>query len=382
MTRGVLTCYNQCMLTVPTAYGSILLTVFLAATALTGGLYYASRNRDKFLPDIRERDVHKVRKSRIGGIAIWFSILVALLIVAAIPNTSHFLNFSRPYFGGLDISLWGIIAGLSVLLVMGLIDDIKGLSPAAQLLGQFLASLCLVVAGIGVSHITLPFGGLLPLDQTSWVLPTWLGGQTIWLWSSLFTIIWTMTMINVMNWFDGLDGLAGSVSVTASVVLFFLSIKLGFLSTATLAIVLAAASAGFLVWNWYPSKLFMGTVGSQSIGFVLAVIAIVSGGKVATATIVLGVPLFDALIVVIRRLVAGASPFQADQRHLHHRLLKMGLPVPWVVITINVVAAIFGLFAYRAQQANAKGALTLLLVALMLVFIYLTYVFERGSKKA
>jgi len=298
---------------------------------------------------------------------MWIAVVAALVIIAETPATAHFLDFNRPHYLGLDKSLWGIIAGMAVLLVMGLIDDFCGLSAGAQLVGQFLASLCLVTAGIGVSHITLPFGGILSFSQLS---------------SDLFTIIWTMTMINVMNWFDGLDGLAGSVAVTASVVLLFLSLKLGFLSTATLAVIVAAAASGFLFWNWYPSKIFMGTVGSQVLGFLLAVIAVVSGGKLATATLVLGIPLFDAVIVVFRRLIDGVSPFQADQRHLHHRLLKIGLSVPWVVITVNLVAVVFGVLAYRVQQASAKGWLTIVLAVLMLVFIYLTYVFERAKKRA
>jgi UDP-GlcNAc:undecaprenyl-phosphate GlcNAc-1-phosphate transferase len=370
------------MVSFPGVYVPVFLILFGVSALLTGLLYGAARRSAFLLPAIRDRDVHTVRKPRVGGLAMWLSVAVGILVISGVPSLSHLLDFSRTHVGGIDISLWGIMAGMLVLLVMGLVDDIRGLSPVGQLLGQFLASLCLVVAGIGVNHVTIPFGSQVRLDGIYWHLPSWLGGQTVWLWSSVFTVIWTMTLINVMNWFDGLDGLAGSVAVTASVVLLFLSLKLGFLSTATLAVLVAGAAAGFLAWNWYPSKLFMGTVGSQLLGFLLAVIAIISGGKVATATLVLGIPLFDALIVILRRLADGVSPFEADQRHLHHRLLKMGLPVPWVVIVINLVSVIFGVLAYRAQRADAKGILTLGLVILMLLFIYATYVFERRRKKS
>jgi UDP-GlcNAc:undecaprenyl-phosphate GlcNAc-1-phosphate transferase len=224
----------------------------------------------------------------------------------------------------------------------------------------------LVAAGVTVPFLRLPFESQVHLAGA---------------WSGVFTVVWVMLMINVMNWFDGLDGLAGSIALTASVTLFLLSLQLNLMGTATLSLLLFGVSAGFLVWNWYPSKLFMGTVGSQLLGFLLAVIAIISGGKVATAVLVMGIPVLDAIVVVGRRLRAHQSPFIADQRHLHHRLLKIGLPVPWVVIFINAVALVFGLLAVRSPESTAKGTLGLILIACMTVFILITYALELRVKK-
>jgi UDP-GlcNAc:undecaprenyl-phosphate GlcNAc-1-phosphate transferase len=188
---------------------------------------------------------------------------------------------------------------------------------------------------------------------------------------------WIVVMINAVNLFDGLDGLAGSIGLTSAFFLLVVSLKLGFVGAATLCIILFGVTAGFLPWNWYPSKLFMGTVGSQLLGYLLALIAVVSGAKLATAVLVLGIPLFDAVSVVVRRIRAGKPPFQADQRHLHHRLLKIGLRPPQVVWLTNAVAVAFGLLALGSQQANEKGLLILGLVACMFLFIAITYVLER-----
>lgn len=184
-----------------------------------------------------------------------------------------------------------------------------------------------------------------------------------------------------MNWFDGLDGLAGSVGLTAALALFFVSLRVDFYPTAVLSLIIAGAAAGFLPWNWHPSRIFMGSVGSMILGFLLGVTAIISGGKVATTILVLGIPILDALIVITRRLKAGQSPFIADQRHLHHRLLKIGLPVPWIVVLINSISIIFAILAVRSQGANTKGILTLILIVAMALFIIATYILERRADK-
>jgi len=338
----------------------ILVGVAALSAALTGGLLYLAR-RAHLLPGIRSRDVHTERKPRIGGVAMWLTLAISLLVLASSSHHASWLQFGNPLKEGLDSAVIGLLAGMVVLLVTGLIDDIVGLSPLAQFVGQVLSGIMLVLAGIGVTFIRLPFAQQLRLDFLSLPFHA-LNGQPIWLISALFTIGWVVLLINVINFFDGLDGLAGSIALTASVVLILISLRLGLAATATLAALLAATTIGFLPWNWYPSRIFMGTVGSQLLGFTLATIAIISGGKVATAVLVLGIPLFDALVVIVRRLLAGVSPFKADQRHLHHRLLKIGLPVPWVVITVNATALLFGILAYSTQESTVKGLLTLLLV--------------------
>ena len=338
---------------------AIFFGVAVLSTALTG-LAYAVAKRQALLPAIRERDVHTVRKPRVGGVAMLLAAAVSLLFISSGPN-AYLLHFQGSH------QLAGLLAGMLVILITGLLDDVYELPWYGQLIGQFLAGLCLVVGGIGVPYVRVPFYHLL-------IFPPVVSG--------IFTLVWTMVMINVMNFFDGLDGLAGSVTLTASVILLLVSLRFGYVATATLALVVAGVTAGFLPWNWHPSRLFMGTVGSQLLGYLLAVLAIISGGKLAIAVLVLGIPVLDAIIVVLRRLSVHQSPFHADQRHLHHRLLKLGLSVPWVVILTNAVAILFGSLALRTQATNGKGILALLLLACMLLCIYATYVLERRRGSA
>lgn len=361
-------------------WAAVWIPTFLVSFGLTGLLYRLAMAK-QLLPAIRERDVHTTRKPRIGGVAMWLAIVVVFLILAGNTSSAFLVDFGNSKIAGVDRALWGILAGMTVLLVAGILDDLHDFSWKVILGSQFLAALCLVVFGIGVPYVRLP--GDFSINLTSWVihLPAWLGGVNIAVWSAIFTLVWTMTIINVMNFFDGLDGLAGSVAFTAALILLLLSLNFGYIATATVAVVFSAAVGGFLPWNWYPSKIIMGTVGSQILGFLLGVIAIISGGKLATAVLVLGVPFLDAVVVIIRRLVAGQSPFKADQRHLHHRLLKIGLSVPSVVLLINAVAVVFGALALHVQRSTGKGVLTLILAACMGALIYFTYVLERRAAR-
>lgn len=361
-------------------FAAIWLLTFAGSLLLTGGAYVLAK-RLNLLPAIRQKDIHTKPKPRVGGVAMWLAAVIAFLVIALGPQAS-LLQFGHTKLWGIDTALWGILSGMTVLLVVGLLDDIFDFTWQAQLASQFLAAVALVAFGVGINYIRLPFEHTLYLNTLIVQMPHWLGGGHLVVWSALFTIVWIMTIINVMNWFDGLDGLTGSISFTAALVLLLLSLNFGFTATATLSVVVSAVAAGFLPWNWYPSKIIMGTVGSQTLGFLLGVIAIISGGKLATAVLVLGIPFFDAIIVIARRLVDGVSPFKGDQRHLHHRLLKIGLPVPWAVILINAVAISFGALALSTQQATQKGLLTILVAVLMAVFIFITYALERRAERA
>ncbi|HSI20485.1 MAG TPA: MraY family glycosyltransferase [Verrucomicrobiae bacterium] len=327
-----------------------------AAALVAMGLLYALAQRHRLLPAIRSRDVHTTRKPRVGGVAMWLVAVVALVVIAT-GNHSGLLTFAPGV-------LQGVFAGLAVVLLFGLLDDLYGLPAFWQLLGQVVAGASLVMGGLQIESLRLPFIGVLSLHPA---------------WSAVLVVAWIVVMINAVNLFDGLDGLAGSLSLTAAVILFLVSLKLGFIGAATLCLILIGITAGFLPWNWHPSKLFMGTVGSQLLGFLLATIAVISGAKVATAVLVLGIPLFDAFSVIVRRLLAGQSPFHADQRHLHHRLLKIGLTPPYVVLVTNIMAVLFGVFALTTQQANEKALLILCLILSMFAFIGLTYLLERKS---
>ena len=179
------------------------------------------------------------------------------------------------------------------------------------------------------------------------------------------TLLWVLVLVNTMNFIDGIDGLAGSVSTVASLTMIGLSLlaTVNQPETATLAAVVLGASVGFLVFNWHPAKIFMGDSGSHTLGFLIATMAIISGGKLATAALVLTVPLLDLAWAVVRRVASGQSPFKADRAHLHHRLLDLGIAQPKIVGLVIVGSALLGLAAIVAGTAGK-----LLILGLVVIF--------------
>ena len=187
-----------------------------------------------------------------------------------------------------------------------------------------------------------------------------------------------MVTSNVVNWLDGIDGLAGGVSTITLIILFLLSISQAVAqpANAMLAVVGAGATLGFLVYN-LRGKVFLGDTGSMFLGFLIGVIAIISGGKVATAFLVLAIPFLDALVVVVTRLVKGQSPFLADRRHLTHRLLDRGLKQWQIIALFYCLSLIFGLVALNTQTLGKFWAI-LSAIGIMALFVLL---YSHGAKR-
>lgn len=259
------------------------------------------------------RHTHSRAVPRLGGLAIWLAVMIASTIL---------LGFNPP--------LVGLYLGLTTLFVVGLIDDISPLSSSVKLLAQIVAGSFLILFGVTVSNLTNPFGGIILLSPEIDIL---------------VTLLWIILVVNTINLFDGLDGLAGSISATTAIAIASVSLLaiVNQPTTAQLAVIVLGACLGFLVHNWHPAKIFMGDSGSYSLGFLLATLSIISGGKLATATLVLGLPLIDTIWIVIRRLRAGKLPWSADRDHLHHRLIDKGLSQPQVVGIVAGTSLLFGL---------------------------------------
>lgn len=336
--------------------------------------------RLKILAFPRNRDLHSKPVPRLGGVAIGFGfIFVIILIYLAFPTDFRFTNQIRL---GLDRQILGILIGSIVITLVGIYDDLKDLKPAKQFFWQFVATAIIVASGIGINFIRSPWG-VLPLDQWTWHIFTFNDySYTITFWSDLFTICWLVIIMNVVNWLDGLDGLAAGVTSISAVVLFILSLILGNnAATAILAIILAGSILGFLPWNFNPAKIFMGSAGSYLIGYILGILAIVSGGKLATAIIVLGLPIFDALWVVARRVISKKSPFASDRRHLHHRLIDAGFSIRNTVLILYLIALIFGILAIVDTGAEAKFVLIIWVVATLTIIGATTFVLEKKNGK-
>lgn len=330
---------------------------FAVALALTGILtplwarYLMQRNLAIVKP--RPRDVHRDPIPRLGGVVVTGVFL--LVISGFLIFAPEHIALSPETLFGLNRNVLGLIIGTLILMVIGIIDDIRGLSVGPKLVGQILAAAMLPVFGVRVQHLTNPFGGsnfeLSPLVD------------------SLGTIFWVVLIINVVNFLDGLDGLATSVSAIALSTLYLLALA-PFVAQPALAlivVVLLGSALGFLPFNWHQARIFLGG-GAETFGYLLGAAAIISGGKLATAALVLAIPILDTLWVIIRRLLVGRSPFTADREHLHHQLLSLGLSQPVVVGILMTASLVFGMIALASQTAGKLQGL-MASVIVMLLFL-------------
>jgi UDP-GlcNAc:undecaprenyl-phosphate GlcNAc-1-phosphate transferase len=299
----------------------------VVSAAVTFGLSWLIlrlSRKHRLYPAIRERDVHTRPTPRLGGIAMFFGVMVALLIASAIP-------FFRVVFANPSAVL--AIAGAAFLIVLvGVADDIWDLDWTIKLAAQLLVAA--LVAWQGVQILSLPIGGLT------------VGSPYM---SLTITILTIVLVMNAVNFIDGLDGLVAGVSLIANGVFLIYSYLLAretspsnyFNLASLLAAVLVGACAGFLPFNWHRARLFMGDAGSMLVGLLMATSAIAVTGQIDPSSLarsellpaflpvvlpfaILLLPIADFTLAVLRRVSAGKSPFTADRKHLHHRLLDMG----------------------------------------------------------
>ena len=321
-------------------------------------------------PKLRPHPAHTQHRvvPRAGGLAIYFGILTAALIF--LPMEKHLL---------------GIILGITILIITGIIDDkVLNFNPYARLALLFLAAGVAVGSGIGISFITNPLAGLqnLPLWLSDSVIRLdgiiipfdFLGPHKLILLADLFALFWIVTLTEVINWSKGVDGQMPGITAVASIILGLLSIKLFYqgdpnqLNIARLAFITTGASLAFLVFNWHPAKIFPGFSGSTILAFMLAVVSILSGAKIATALLVLAIPAADFVYTFVRRISKGQSPVLGDRGHLHHRLLNLGWSHQQISLFYILGSAMLGATALLAST-EVKILVAILAGAAFLGFI-------------
>lgn len=266
------------------------------------------------------RRVHGKPTPRLGGLPLCFAFWGAVGVSLTYPRTDP----------NELVRLLGLLAGSILLFAIGVLDDHRELKATPQLMAQIIAAGVAVASGVMISEIPNPFGGALPFE-------TWF--------AVLFTLFWIAGMINTINWLDGIDGLASGVVVIASLVMFVHTFRLHQYSISLLALALIGAVMGFLIFNFFPARIFMGSAGANVLGFTLGVLAIIGGAKVATVLLVLAIPILDVAWQIYSRLRTGKSPFVADRGHLHHRLLDLGLSQRAIVMLYYALTAFLGLLA-------------------------------------
>jgi UDP-GlcNAc:undecaprenyl-phosphate GlcNAc-1-phosphate transferase len=280
-----------------------------------------------------DRKVHDRPMVRLGGISIFLGTLVALLLVWW---TGGFLDADGQILAPeQEYEIWGVTIGGLAFFLIGLADDLFGLSPLTRLLIQiFVASLAWWV-GVRIEFLTVPFDGLVHIGWLS--LP--------------ITVLWLVGMVNAINWIDGVDGLAAGVSGIASVVMLVVTLFMQQPAAALIAAALAGGALGFLRYNFNPAQIFMGDGGAYFMGFTLAGVGVIGLVKTTAVTavllpyLILAVPILDMSAVILDRLRNGKSPFIADKRHLHHRLLEAGLSQRLTVLVIYALTLWVGSLA-------------------------------------
>lgn len=303
-------------------YGLPFIEAFIGALALGGIMVWVGK---RLLTKSRRAPGEAPRRvSRFGGLAVIGAFGLALFIHPT-------LVVSGP--------MQGLLAGLVIIVIVGLIDDVYDLPPAVQLVGQIAAATAPIVGGLRLGQIASPFGGAIAFNAVQWgpvVLP-----------EVLIVVAWLVIMMNALNWLDGIDGLASGVGSVAALTLFFLSIApiVHQPPVAVMAIALAGALAGFLVLNFPPARLFLGTSGSLAIGFTLATLSIIAGSKLATAALVLALPLVDSGWVIWRRWRKGRPITHGDFSHIHYRLRQRGISETQIVLGAVAISAALGLAA-------------------------------------
>ena len=306
------------------------------------------------------RKIHNHAVAYLGGVAIFAGFVAAVL--ALLPASRQ---------------LGALLLGCLILVSVGVVDDMRGLSPWVKLVFQVLAACVALAGGIGITALTNPLGGTIDLTwgRTAFQLGGW--HFHIMPLANSLSILWMVGLANTINFLDGLDGLATGVSGIAALVMFGLSVgpHVNQPAVAMLAIILAGAALGFLPFNFFPAKVFMGDSGADFLGLCLAMLSIYSGAKLATAALVLGFPIVDALWAATRRIARGESPFKADRRHFHHLLLDAGMSQRQAVVTLYAVAAAFGTVAL---VVGSFAKLVALIVLTLTMAIAITLLVLRG----
>ncbi|MBI5958722.1 MAG: undecaprenyl/decaprenyl-phosphate alpha-N-acetylglucosaminyl 1-phosphate transferase [Chloroflexi bacterium] len=273
----------------------------------------------------RNRHHHPHITPKFGGMAMVIAFTVAVIV-------AQFLPVVRTDDKEI-IRLVGLLLGGLFLFVFGILDDKYELSALPQYMAQLGAAAIAVLFLIIIEGFNNPFTGSLT--------PEWPYIVTVTL-----TLFWLGFMMNTVNWLDGLDGLAAGVSaVTALMIFIHAAFRLDQVSVSLLPLALFGAALGFLPYNFYPARIFMGSNGSLFLGYTVGVLGIIGGAKMATVLLVMGLPLLDVVWQIVRRVSKGRNPVQGDRGHVHFRLLDLGLSQRQIVMGYYVFCALCGVIA-------------------------------------
>ncbi len=297
-----------------------------------------------------ERKIHSKPMPRIGGLSFIFGFFVAIIFSLLTVEFDTAVN------------LFGFFVGAGIVAAVGFLDDIYHIKPWQKLLGQVIAAILVIVSGLRICYINIPF------FSTIYGLNDAL--------SVIITFFWIIGVTNALNLIDGLDGLATGVSAIATLALTIVFMLNG---SGELPIIITAALLGgligFLPYNFNPAKTFMGDTGSNFLGFTLATVSMIGMAKTYTVmaiiipVVILGLPIFDTLFAIIRRITHHKSIMEADRGHVHHRLIDAGLSQKQAVLVLYGVTALLGILAVIILESNVWKVIVLMAILAILSVI-------------
>jgi UDP-GlcNAc:undecaprenyl-phosphate GlcNAc-1-phosphate transferase len=349
---------------------------FLVATAVAAALTPLAARLARRLGAVdlpRERGLSQRPTPLLGGLAILAAVLVAGLIWLP-PKIFLPHVHGTPAGPGGVVHMWAVIAGACLITLVGAIDDVWDLPPAVKLVGQVAAALIAVEGGAVVTGVTLPFLGSLQFPNAGGVL----------------TVIWLVGLMNVVNFSDGVDGLAAGLCTIDGVAFAIIAFDLHVNGAPILAAITAGAALGFLFHNFYPASVFMGDAGANLLGYLLGVTAVVGSLKTGAVValivplVILVIPFLDTSFVIAKRLKYRRKPWAADANHFHHRMARIGFSERRTVVYLYAWSSLMAGLAvmlrivshHHNRQAGWIAALVVLALLCVAASVYLIYVLE------
>ncbi|MBI2338346.1 undecaprenyl/decaprenyl-phosphate alpha-N-acetylglucosaminyl 1-phosphate transferase [Candidatus Daviesbacteria bacterium] len=341
-----------------------IISFLVTAIAVPPTIMFAKKFKLLDNPKARPHPAHIQKRtvSRAGGLAVFFGIVLATLVFTPFEKTTA-----------------GILIGISILLLIGLLDDrYHNFSPYLRLISQFIVAGIVVGSGIGINFITNPLGGIIHLDTSPQII----------ILADFLAVVWIVWVMNMMNWSKGVDGQMPGIITIAAIVLGLLSLKLNQsadpaqINLAKLAFITAGASFGLLIFNWHPAKIFPGFSGSTILGLMIAVLAILSGGKLATAGLVLLIPATDFAYTFLRRILQGKSPVWGDRGHLHHKLLEIGFSHEQIALFYILGSVILGATALSLSSYGKLFAAALIGIIILGGILWLNFFGQYSKRRA
>lgn len=358
-------------------FPSLVLLPFLLSFCITVFLTIISIKLMKRLGLVDNPKIHKhpaIIHTRIiprgGGVPLFFGALITGLLVLPITKITISIFFAA------------LLA-----MIIGVIDDklnakARDVSPYLRFFINILTAIIIVASGVSIRFITNPFGGIINLDAIK--IPLLILPVTFFL-SDFISIIWLIWVMNMLNWSKGIDGQMPGIVAISAIVIGILSLR--FIPSGELAYVdvklsfiIAGCAIAFLIFNFYPAKIFPG-YSATALYLLLGVVSILSGAKLATAILVMGIPAIDALFTIIRRILQKQSPFVGDKKHLHHILLRLGYSQRQIALFYWMVSAVLGIISLTLQSSSKIFAIIMLLVITFSVLFFLHTVSKNESDK-